>query len=104
MFALTPAGCSYINTREALSKLTGILGLDSMDKNSRKSACGLSESILFSRLCSQVGAKWTFLMRTQEPLAAALLMALSALASPSLDPIAILVHVARDLSTKLSTL
>src|ERR1700710_510995 len=104
MLALTPAGCSYINKREALNRFTGIFGLDSIDKNSLKSACGLSESILFSRLCSQVGARWTFLMRTQDPLAAALLIALSALARPSLDPMAILVHVARDLSTRLSTL
>ena len=57
IFARTPAGCSYIKTREALNKLTGIFGLDSIDKKSRKSECGLRESIRFSRLCSQVGAK-----------------------------------------------
>jgi hypothetical protein len=33
----TPAGCSYISTREARIKLTGILGLDSMDKKRRNS-------------------------------------------------------------------
>jgi hypothetical protein len=57
MLARIPAGCSYMRTREARSKLTGILGLDSMDRKRRKSACGLRASMRFSRLCSHVGAR-----------------------------------------------
>ena len=88
MFARTPAGCSYISTLEALNKLTGIFGLVSIERKTRKSGCGLSEPSRFYRLCSHIGARCTFLMRTHDPEAAALAMALSAVATPSLEPIA----------------
>src|SRR4051812_5127980 len=104
MLARIPAGCSYERTRDARRRFTGILGLDSIDRKSRKSGLGLSASSLFSRDWSHCGAKWTFLTRTQLPVVAALLIALSAVATPSFEPMAILVQVACSFSTRLSTL
>src|SRR5690606_3763554 len=104
MLARTPAGCSYISTRLALSRLTGILGDDSIERNRRKSLFGLSDSMRFSRLCSHVGARWTFLTSTHEPVWAALAIALAALATPSVEPMAMLVQRTRSRSTRDSTL
>jgi hypothetical protein len=50
ILARTPAGCSYMSTREARSRLTGIFGLDSMDRKSLNSGWGFRASMRFSKL------------------------------------------------------
>lgn len=104
MFARTPAGCSYMSTRDARRRFIGIFSDDSMDRNSLKFGCGLSASSRFSSDCNHAGVRWTFLTKTHDPEEAALLTALSAVARPSVEPIAIFVQLAPICCTKLSTL
>src|SRR5689334_9755262 len=104
MFARMPAGCSYTNVLEDLIKFTGIFGLDSIDKNNRKFSCGFNAPNRFSKLCNHCGARWTFFTKTHEPLAAALLMALSALAMLSSEPIATFAQAVCCRLTRASTL
>jgi len=52
---------------------------------------------------NQLGARWTFLSRTHRPFLAAVLMALSAWANPSSDPMAIDVMPRPSSAAKSST-
>ena len=84
--ALIPVEGSNTKQRPMRSRLAGSLGVMSMDKKSRKEGCDLRAWIFFSNCTSQLGAKWTFLRRTQVPDLLAEMMAFSDELNPSAEP------------------
>jgi hypothetical protein len=90
--AFIPLGGSKTSTCEALSRVLGTFGLNSIVKKSLKLSLGFELYIIFSSSMSHCGARWTFLRRTQFPDLVANLIAVSTYPKASGLPIAIEVY------------